>query len=95
VKQLGRGYEYVDLDGDPGGGDDADEQQHTAATAASGQRAGPLGFAGTARTGAGVRAAGLTTLPGDAFNGGPKMPMMSSTWEPDQSGEPYDGNKET
>ncbi|MGO8769389.1 MAG: hypothetical protein ACLQLD_11840, partial [Mycobacterium sp.] len=27
-------------------------------------------------------AAGLTTLAGDEFGGGPKMPMVPGTWDP-------------
>jgi PPE-repeat protein len=53
---------------------------------ASDQGAGPLGFAGTVRKEA-VRAAGLTTLTGDEFGGGPTMPMVPGSWNPDQAGE--------
>jgi PPE-repeat protein len=48
--------------------------------------AGPLGFAGTAskvNTGA---ATGLATLADDDFSGGPRMPMMPSTWGNDSPG---------
>ncbi|EUA08960.1 pPE family protein [Mycobacterium xenopi 4042] len=40
-----------------------------ASTAASDQRAGPLGFAGTVRKGAVSETAGLTMLAGDEFGG--------------------------
>jgi PPE-repeat protein len=54
----------------------------TAATAASDVGAGPLGFAGTARTRA-APAAGLATLAGGQFGGGPSVPMMPQTWPPE------------
>ncbi|MGE0214451.1 PPE family protein [Mycolicibacterium sp.] len=41
---------------------------------ASTRGAGPMGFAGTVPTG--TQAAGLTTLEGDAFGGGPTVPML-------------------
>ncbi len=49
---------------------------------ASGTGAGPLGFAGTVRNEAVEHAAGLTTLAGDEFGGGPTVPMMPGSWEP-------------
>jgi PPE-repeat protein len=42
-----------------------------------------LGFAGTARKDA-AEAAGLATLAGDEFGGGPSVPMLPRTWEADQ-----------
>jgi PPE-repeat protein len=50
---------------------------------ASDRGAGSLGFAGTAAKEAGAAAAGLTTLAGDEFGGGPRMPMLPGTWDPD------------
>ncbi|ORV13424.1 PPE family protein [Mycobacterium celatum] len=67
AKQLGRGYEYMDLEPD---------------VAASDQGAGTLGFAGTARKAGAGQAAGLTTLADDALSG-PAMPMMPSSWGTD------------
>jgi PPE-PPW subfamily C-terminal region len=55
-------------------------------SAASDQGAGPLGFAGTVRKET-VAAAGLTTLAGDEFGGGPTMPMVPGSWDPDRAGE--------
>ena len=49
-------------------------------SAASDQGSGPLGFAGTALKPSATRAAGLTTLDGDEFGGGPKTPMVPGTW---------------
>jgi PPE-repeat protein len=56
------------------------------ATAASERGAGALGFAGTATkkgSQTSADATGLTTLPGDEFGGGPRMPMLPGTWGPD------------
>jgi PPE-repeat protein len=47
---------------------------------ASGNGAGPLGFAGTLRNEAVERAAGLATLAGDEFGGDPMMPMVPGSW---------------
>jgi PPE-repeat protein len=55
-------------------------------SASSDHGAGPLGFAGTVRKET-VAAAGLTTLAGDEFGGGPTMPMMPGSWNSDQAGE--------
>ena len=44
--------------------------------------AGNLGFAGAVRQEAVVAAAGLTTLTGDGFGGGPVLPMTPTTWGP-------------
>jgi PPE-repeat protein len=73
-KQLGRGYEYMDLEPDTSPEDDP--------PTASEHGAGPLGFAGTAaRSGADAPPAGLTTLASDSFGGGSTTPMMPSTWD--------------
>jgi PPE-repeat protein len=54
-------------------------------TVASDQGAGSLGFAGTVSKGS-TQAAGLATLSDDEFGGGPSMPMLPGTWDP--NGEP-------
>ncbi len=54
-----------------------------AESVASDQGAGNLGFAGTAHKEAAAQAAGLTTLADDEFGGGPTMPMLPGTWDPD------------
>ena len=85
AKLRGYGNEYMDInvqvepdwDARPGA-------ESVGSTLASDQGAGTLGFAGTARRDAAVEAAGLATLAGDGFGGGPSVPMVPSTWEPDQ-----------
>jgi len=79
VEMLGRGFEYMDIDDDTG--------QDPGAATASDRGGGTLGFAGATRRGDVAEAAGLTTLAGDAFGGGPREPMMPSTWTPDQFGK--------
>jgi PPE-repeat protein len=74
AEMLGRGYEYMDLDGDT---DTSGPGPTPNATSERG--AGTQGFAGTSQEVA-LDAAGLTTLDGDAFGGGPREPMMPSTW---------------
>ena len=83
----GYGDEYMDMNvevdtdwGAPGG-----------ETAASDHGAGPLGFAGTVSKGI-TQAAGLATLAGDEFGGGPNMPMLPGTWDPE--GERADGQEQ-
>jgi PPE-repeat protein len=89
----GYGHEYMDMNVEvpPDWGAPTDDQP-VAATVGSAHGAGPLGFAGTVgkQTGA---AAGLTTLAGDDFGGGPTMPMVPSTWNPDQAGEAEEGGE--
>ncbi|KMO72574.1 PPE family protein [Mycolicibacterium chubuense] len=77
---VGRGYADAYLDAEDGPGRDdarADEPQVTA----SSRGAGPMGFAGTLDAEA-VGAAGLTTLAGDPFGGGPTSPMLPASWDP-------------
>ncbi len=82
LAQLGRGYEYMDVEPEPDAEPAAFDRR--AAAAASGHGAGPLGFAGTAGKSA-VEAAGLTRLASDTFGGGPAMPMMPRSWKADGS----------
>ncbi|MGV0077030.1 hypothetical protein ACRU13_22070 [Mycobacterium colombiense] len=76
--QRGHGDEFMDMnvDVDP----DWDASQ------ASEHGAGTLGFTGTARREMAAAAAGLTTLSADEFGGGPTLPMMPGTWNPDGAG---------
>jgi PPE-repeat protein len=82
----------MNIDVDPDWGT---PQEPVATTAMSESGAGPLGFAGTARSGALAGAAGLTMLVGDEFSSGPQMPMVPGSWpgEPRANtaeGEPND-----
>jgi PPE-repeat protein len=83
AKQRGYGDEYMDMniDVDPDWGTPGGEVP-VASTAASDRGAGPLGFAGTVAKSTG-QAAGLATLSDDEFGGGPKMPMLPGTWDPE------------
>lgn len=92
VNQRGRRYEYLDLDQDLGPGDESSEQL-VASVAASDRGAGPVGFAGAVTRPGAARPAGLSTLPGDAFGGGPTVPMMPGTWrtDPEPPGDPGEG----
>ncbi|MGB6208639.1 MAG: PPE family protein, partial [Mycobacterium sp.] len=54
--------------------------------AASDRGSGPLGFAGTEPKGIG-QASGLSTVAGDEFGGGPRMPMLPGSWNPETSEE--------
>jgi len=76
----GRGYAdaYLDYEDEPDQDPpSAPEPRVTAST----RGAGRMGFAGTVPTGT-AQAAGLTTLAEDSFGGGPKSPMLPSTWDP-------------
>jgi PPE-repeat protein len=54
-----------------------------ASTTASDQGAGSLGFVGTVQKDTAAAAAGLATLSGNGFGGGPSMPMVPGTWGPE------------
>jgi PPE-repeat protein len=75
------GHEYMDMNVEvaPDWGAPPDEQL-AAVAVASDHGAGPLGFAGTVGKQTTAEAAGLTTLSGDDFGGGPTMPMVPGTW---------------
>ncbi len=84
VTQRGYGDEYMDMnvEVDPEWG--APPRDGPAAwTATSDRGAGNLGFAGTAPKETAAEAAGLTTLAGDEFGGGPRTPMLPGSWDPD------------
>jgi PPE-repeat protein len=85
MAMRGHGNEFMDMNfevnpdwGAPKG------EERTVSTASSDRGAGALGFAGTVTNDTATRAAGLTTLAGDEFGGGPSMPMLPGTWNPDQ-----------
>lgn len=75
--QRGHGDEFMDMN--------VDVDPHWDTALASDQGAGALGFAGTARRDVAAVAAGLTTLGGDEFGGGPTLPMMPGTWNVDDA----------
>jgi PPE-repeat protein len=84
----GYGDEFMDADIDVDPEWDAlPGAEPVASTVGSDQDAGPLGFAGTVRSGAVAAAAGLTMLPGGEFGGGPTVPLVPGTWDFDQSDE--------
>ena len=82
ANQRGYGDEFADMniDVDPDWGGPPSEP--VASTVASDQGAGNLGFAGTVSKGS-TQAAGLATLSDDEFGGGPSMPMLPGTWDPE------------
>jgi PPE-repeat protein len=84
--QRDHGDEFADMNVDV----DPDWGEPGASTVASGHGAATLGFAGTARRGTAAGAAGLTTLAGDEFGDGPRMPMMPGTWGATHGGERRD-----
>jgi PPE-repeat protein len=89
---LGPDWDISDMDGEPHAS--LDREEWATSALASDQSAGTLGFAGTARRDAVVEAAGLATLAGGGFGGGPSVPMLPGTWEPDQR-ELVDGESTT
>jgi PPE-repeat protein len=86
----GYGDEFMDMNVsvDPDWGAPPDDRPM-----ASDNGAGPLGFAGTVRNKAVEQAAGLTTLAGDEFGGGPAMPMVPGSWNPDRATEAGEGGE--
>jgi PPE-repeat protein len=86
AKQRGYGDEFMDMnfEVDPDWGEPPDGEP-VPATVASDQGAGNMGFAGTVRKETVAEAAGLTTLAGDEFGGGPTMPMVPGTWDPNRT----------
>ncbi|MEY8018399.1 PPE domain-containing protein [Mycobacterium sp. HUMS_12744610] len=77
-RQLGRGFEYMDLA--PDAGPDASMDSLSDSTAASGHAADTSGIAGTAHRAGSGRAAGLIA-PGDEASGGrPFPPLLPGTW---------------
>jgi PPE-repeat protein len=74
AQQRAHGDEFADMN------IDVDPDWGVTSTVASDQGAGNLGFAGTVSKGR-TQGAGLTTLSGDDFGGGPNMPMLPGTWD--------------
>ena len=78
LRDHGNEFADMNIEVDPNWGEPADDEP-----LASGNGAGSLGFAGTVRNEAVGQAAGLTTLAGDEFGGGPTVPMVPGSWESD------------
>jgi PPE-repeat protein len=80
------------MDSEPVSDHEPPPSGQASSAAASERGAGTLGFSGTVHKETAVRATGLTTLDGDSFGGGPKMPMMPASWthDPDQQPDPPD-----
>ncbi len=74
-------YEFMDADG--GTGPEPVPEGLATSAAESGQAAGTLGFTGTASKQA-AAPAGLATLAGNDFGGGPSVPMLPGSWEPQE-----------
>jgi PPE-repeat protein len=98
AKLRGYGDEFMDMNIDvdpdwgapPGvGAPPACGGDPVASTVASDRGATTQGFAGTVSK-EGAQTAGLTTLSGDEFGGGPRVPMLPNTWNPETpDGEPH------
>jgi PPE-repeat protein len=78
LREYGDEFMAADIDVDPEW-DALPGAEPVASTVGSDQGAGSLGFAGTVRNGAVAAAAGLTTLPGGEFGGGPTVPLVPGT----------------
>jgi PPE-repeat protein len=90
LRDYGDEFADMNIDVDPDWGT---PPQQDASAVASDRGAGPLGFAGTVGKDAVAQAAGLSTMAGDEFGGGPRMPMVPGTWDPEASeGERGDRN---
>jgi PPE-repeat protein len=80
------GDEFADMDSDLGPSAEPAEEEASASV----RGAGLMGFVGTVRKDAAGEAAGLATLNGNGFGGGPRMPMLPNTW----GSGPADGEEE-
>jgi PPE-repeat protein len=80
------GDEFADMDSDLGPSTEPED----ASVLASDSGAGSLGFVGTVHKDTAAAAAGLATLNGSGFGGGPSMPMVPGTWGPDAPEEEGD-----
>jgi PPE-repeat protein len=81
VGLRGHGDEFLDMDDGLGPDIGSPDDSRVESAVASDQGGGPLGFAGTVRRETVADAAGLTTLAGDEFGGGPAMPMVPNSWD--------------
>jgi PPE-repeat protein len=74
----------MNIDVDPDWGSRSDREP-VAATVASQNGTGSLGFAGTVDKDSSAEASGLATLSSNGFGNGPRMPMVPGTWGPEAS----------
>jgi PPE-repeat protein len=84
MKDGDRGYRYEFLAQDSRAGDVPGVERPERAVTSDGG-AGAPGFAGTTATDTAAEAGGLATLTGDGFGGGPSLPMVPGTWEPNNT----------
>ncbi len=89
------GDEFADMDVavDPDWGA-AGGEEPVASVVANDQGAGPLRFVSTVGKHTVPEAAGLTTLAGGQFGGGPPMPMVPGTWDADDAAEVGEAGEE-
>ncbi|WP_083046463.1 PPE family protein [Mycobacterium shinjukuense] len=80
VKSRGYRDEFLIIDDSP---DWSEQRDQPAEATASTTGVGALGFSGTATKSTVRVMAGLTTLAGDSFGGGPSVPMTPTTWSAD------------
>ncbi|BBX95388.1 PPE family protein [Mycobacterium lacus] len=81
AKERGHRDEFADMELDFGSPVPPADEQHRAW--ASDEGVGRLGFAEAVCKQAVVAAVGLTTVAGDGFGDGPRMPMVPRTWDPE------------
>jgi PPE-repeat protein len=92
AKRRGYGDEFMgmDVEVDPDWGAPPGAERVTS-TVASDCGAETQGFAGTVSK-VSAQPTGLTTVPGDEFGGGPRMPMLPNTWDPESRGGEQEGS---
>lgn len=87
VGQLGRGFEYMDLESETAPDSMTGSERITTASGLAGS-AGTFGFSGVAGKSGERTAAGLIKLAGDGYDDGPRTPAMPSTWDGDPAPSP-------
>ncbi|AXN44898.1 PPE family protein [Mycobacterium marinum] len=87
VGQLGRGFEYMDLESETAPDSMTGSERITTASGLAGS-AGTFGFSGVAGKSGDRTAAGLIKVAGDGYDDGPRTPAMPSTWDGDPAPSP-------
>ena len=82
LREFGDEFMEMNVEVDPDWRVPAGEEP-VGSTVVSDRGSGPLGFAGTVGSETVEQAAGLTTLAGNDFGGGPVLPMVPGTWSAD------------